>query len=90
MATKDAARFSRFTPQGTLTTLYNFCVEANCPDGVDTLVALLQATDGTFYGTTSFGGAYNDGTIFRLSMSLAETVRAARKVGSKVIIQGTI
>jgi uncharacterized repeat protein (TIGR03803 family) len=79
------------TATGKLTTLYNFCVEANCPDGMGALVSLLQATDGTFYGTTAFGGAYGDGTIFSLSMGLVpfvKTVPVSGRVGRKVIILG--
>jgi uncharacterized repeat protein (TIGR03803 family) len=43
------------TPTGGLTTLYNFCSQENCTDGAwpD---ALIQATDGNFYGTTLEGG----------------------------------
>lgn len=29
--------------------------------------ALVQCPDGNFYGTTSFGGAHNSGTVFRMS-----------------------
>ena len=31
--------------------------------------SLMQAEDGNLYGTTTFGGAYNLGTIFRVSLS---------------------
>jgi uncharacterized repeat protein (TIGR03803 family) len=81
----------QITPAGTLTTLYNFCVEANCPDGVGSYTGLLQATNGMFYGTTALGGGYNSGTIFSLSMGLApfvKTVPVSGKVGRKVIILG--
>ena len=44
------------TPGGTLTTLYNFCAQANCTDGYDPEAGLVQATDGNLYGTTSEGG----------------------------------
>jgi YVTN family beta-propeller protein/uncharacterized repeat protein (TIGR03803 family) len=30
---------------------------------------LIQATDGNLYGTTSFGGAYSGGTVFRMDLS---------------------
>lgn len=36
--------------------------------------ALLQASDGNFYGTTAFGGDYNEGTLFRLTPSGALTI----------------
>jgi len=52
----------------------------------------VQATDGSFYGTTSLSqpGAY--GTVFRLSIGLRAFVRAVPafgKVGAAVTILGT-
>ena len=47
---------------GTLTTLYNFCSQPNCADGVQPYAGLIQGTNGNFYGTTQAGGANNDGT----------------------------
>ncbi len=63
------------TPKGKLTTLYNFCSQTNCADGDLPFSALVQATNGSFYGTTEFGGAndsnycsdYGCGTVFELS-----------------------
>ena len=46
----------KLTPDGTLTTLYNFCSEANCTDGVVPPGGLVLGTDGNFYGTTAAGG----------------------------------
>jgi uncharacterized repeat protein (TIGR03803 family) len=67
------------TPSGVLTTLYYFCSQPNCADGSfaggESQAALVQGTDGNFYGTTNAGGANNDGTVFKLdSSSFAETV----------------
>jgi uncharacterized repeat protein (TIGR03803 family) len=61
-------QFFQMTPQGVLTTLYTFCSQTGCVDGSQPS-ALLQAADGTFYGTTASGGAYNGGTVFRISAS---------------------
>jgi uncharacterized repeat protein (TIGR03803 family) len=47
------------TPTGKLTTLYSFCSQPNCTDGVEPYAGLLQATNGNFYGTTQSGGANN-------------------------------
>jgi uncharacterized repeat protein (TIGR03803 family) len=44
--------------------LYNFGAITNDGVGPSTL---LKGSDGTFYGTTGAGGAYNDGTVFRLN-----------------------
>jgi uncharacterized repeat protein (TIGR03803 family) len=52
----------KITPDGTLTTLHNF----GGSDGAGPYGALIQASDGNFYGTTFGGGAYNGGTVFRL------------------------
>jgi hypothetical protein len=47
------------TSVGKLDTLYNFCSQTGCGDGVAPS-ALIQATDGNLYGT-------NEGTIFQFS-----------------------
>jgi uncharacterized repeat protein (TIGR03803 family) len=59
------------TPAGKLTTLYSFCAQTNCADGVAP-VGLVQATNGNFYGTTEGGGAncVSDGgcgTVFEIT-----------------------
>jgi uncharacterized repeat protein (TIGR03803 family) len=55
------------TPAGKLTTLHGFCAETNCFDGASP-VGLLQATDGNFYGTTTGGGgAGGGGTVFEIT-----------------------
>lgn len=57
----------KITPSGTLTTLYNFCTEANCADGYLLYAGLVQADDGNFYGATFEGGTYNYGTVFKIT-----------------------
>jgi hypothetical protein len=42
----------KIAPGGALTTLYDFCSEANCADGQGPLAGLVQATNGDLYGTT--------------------------------------
>jgi uncharacterized repeat protein (TIGR03803 family) len=55
------------TPSGALTTLYDFtCTSTGCPDGAGA-GALVQGTDGNFYGTTGLGGANNSGTFFSIT-----------------------
>src|SRR5579864_8993645 len=48
--------FFKITPDGTLTTLHNFCSQTNCPDGAGPVCNLTLSTDGKFYGTTTQGG----------------------------------
>ena len=63
----------RMTPGGSLTTLHNF---AGGADGAHPLFsALLQASDGSFYGTTQFGGGpQNAGTVFKFTSGGAYSV----------------
>lgn len=59
----------------TFARIYNFCSLADCADGQDPGVSLLQGSDGNFYGVTRFGGTGNTGlncgdgcgTVFRLT-----------------------
>ena len=62
----------KITPKGVLTTLYDFCPLAGCVDG-SIPEALLQATDGNFYGLTRNGGKGNQGTFFKITAAGALT-----------------
>jgi len=57
----------KVTPGGSLTTLYNFCEQAQCTDGSTPQAGLVQGTDGNFYGTTWEGGAGGVGTVFKIT-----------------------
>jgi len=58
------------TPSGTLNTLYSFCSQGpDCTDGRAPEAALVQATDGNFYGTTAGGGTNGAGTVYELTPS---------------------
>jgi uncharacterized repeat protein (TIGR03803 family) len=59
----------KITPTGTLTTLYSFCSQSGCTDGSNPMAALVQASNGNFYGTTSTGGANGGGTVFKITPS---------------------
>ena len=50
----------------TLSTIYNFCSQLNCADGTNPSAGLIQATDGSFYGTTA-GGGNGYGTVFKFA-----------------------
>jgi uncharacterized repeat protein (TIGR03803 family) len=50
-----------------LTTIYNFCSQASCADGIHPN-GLLQGNDSALYGTTQDGGgSLESGTIFRVT-----------------------
>ncbi len=82
----------RVSPGGGFTSLYSFCAEAGCEQGGNPVAALVQGTDGDFYGTTPEYGSYGQGTIFRLAAGLGPFVEAqppAGKAGAPVIILGS-
>jgi uncharacterized repeat protein (TIGR03803 family) len=62
----------RMTPDGTLTTIYYFCL-SDCADGSTPVAGLVLGTDGNFYGTTALGGdlycgyPYGCGTVFKIT-----------------------
>src|ERR1035438_9234848 len=51
---------------GQETVLYSFCSAANCADGEVPTAGVIEDTAGNLYGTTSFGGSGNRGTVFKL------------------------
>jgi uncharacterized repeat protein (TIGR03803 family) len=57
----------KITPGGTLRTLYSFCSQTDCADGLLPEAGLVQGTDGNLYGTTFEGGANSNGTIFKIT-----------------------
>jgi uncharacterized repeat protein (TIGR03803 family) len=67
--TNDSGTVFEMTPSGTLTTLHDFCGYV-CPDDGSPRGALVLATNGYFYGTTSenvSGNTVSDGTVFKIS-----------------------
>jgi uncharacterized repeat protein (TIGR03803 family) len=76
------------TTGGTLTTQHSFDVT----DGEKPYGALVQATNGSFYGVTEEGGASGYGTIFSLAVGIhpfLETLPTSGGVGAHVKILGT-
>jgi uncharacterized repeat protein (TIGR03803 family) len=55
----------KMTPGGAFTILHTFA--GGTMDGNDPSAALIQASDGNFYGTTVFGGAFDSGTVFEMT-----------------------
>ena len=50
---------------GSITTLYAF--GAGSGDGLNPNAALIQGTDGNFYGTTQGGGSHGGGTVYKIT-----------------------
>jgi len=70
----------KISANGNITTLYSFCSLSDCTDGQAPMGALVEGTDGNFYGTTTYGGTgtacYNGGssslgcgTVFNITPS---------------------
>ncbi len=55
----------KITPNDTLTTLYNFCSQSGCADGMNPGTRLVQATNGDLYGVTVGG----NGSIFKITLT---------------------
>ncbi len=53
----------KITTTGALTTLHSF----EYTDGANPIAAVIQGSDGNFYGTTASGGATFRGTIFKIT-----------------------
>jgi uncharacterized repeat protein (TIGR03803 family) len=70
------------TPTGMLTTLHSF----DGTDGGEPAGGLLQGTNGTFYGTTIYGGTpcagYGCGTVYSLSVGLGPFVAFVQRAGT--------
>jgi uncharacterized repeat protein (TIGR03803 family) len=60
----------KITPDGALTSLYSF---SGGDDGAYPGSALVQASDGYFYGTADNGGINDNGTVFKISANGALT-----------------
>jgi uncharacterized repeat protein (TIGR03803 family) len=54
----------KITTNGMLTPLHSF---AGGSDGSFPSAGLIQASDGNLYGTTAYGGTYDDGTVFQIT-----------------------
>jgi uncharacterized repeat protein (TIGR03803 family) len=80
----------RITPAGTLTVLWQFASMPNNADGVGPMAGLVQGSDGSFYGTTAYGGTNgNKGTIFKLTVPLnppANQVSNVSVAGTNIVL----
>ncbi len=75
----DLGTVFKMTPAGALTTLHVFTGGA---DGAGSVASLVQATDGNFYGTTAWGGAWGFGTVFKMTPAGVVTILHAFAGGS--------
>ncbi|HTS17879.1 MAG TPA: choice-of-anchor tandem repeat GloVer-containing protein [Verrucomicrobiae bacterium] len=57
----------KLTTEGTFTLIHTFCNTIVCPGAPEEPNGLVQGTDGILYGTTSLGGANNEGAVFKLT-----------------------
>ncbi len=55
------------TPAGQLTTVYSFCSQSGCTDGLEPYAGLIQGANGNLYGTTFLGGTNGLGTVFEIT-----------------------
>jgi len=68
----DRGTVFKMTPDGSETVLYSF--RGSPSDAGGPYSGLIQASDGSFYGTTEFGGPTNQGTAFRVTPAGVETM----------------
>lgn len=69
----------KIAPDGTFTKLWSF---GEAGDGYGVLQTLVQASDGSIYGTTVGGGAFGFGAVFRWTLSGTESVIYSFQGGS--------
>jgi uncharacterized repeat protein (TIGR03803 family) len=65
--TNDAGTVFKITPAGVLTTIHSFCTVSNCADGQTPEGGLVSTSDGNLYGTTTLGGVYTAGSVFKIT-----------------------
>jgi uncharacterized repeat protein (TIGR03803 family) len=66
LAAETGGTIYRVSPGGVVTVMYNFCTLPNCADGTNPVTLVLGA-DGNLYGVTNLGGAYSQGTVFKVT-----------------------
>jgi uncharacterized repeat protein (TIGR03803 family) len=71
--TSNNGTLFKMTTSGVETILYNFQGQG-ANDGANPVSALVQGQDGTLYGTTDYGGVYDDGTVFKSTLQGQVTI----------------
>ncbi len=67
----------RITTGGTESVFYSFSGTSGVvgvTDGTNPAAGLIEDSHGNFYGTTQYGGAYGEGTVFKITSAGVETV----------------
>jgi uncharacterized repeat protein (TIGR03803 family) len=64
----------KIAANGSAKILYAFCSQNSCLDGQSPEATLIMDKAGNLYGTTTMGGQFGYGTVFKLSRRGAETV----------------
>ncbi len=72
--TNDTGTVFKITSAGVEAVLHSFGPYGSGADGISPEASLIQGADGNFYGTTSYGGTYNLGTVFKITPTGVETV----------------
>ncbi len=63
----NAGKVFKISPNGGITSLFSFDND-NGTNGANPCAGLVPGSDGSFYGTTRYGGLYGYGTVFRLTI----------------------
>jgi uncharacterized repeat protein (TIGR03803 family) len=71
--TGDGGTIFKIT-SGKLTTLYSFCSQSGCWDGITPFARMIIDTKGNLYGTTISGGRFSEGVVYELDSSSTLTV----------------
>jgi uncharacterized repeat protein (TIGR03803 family) len=69
--TSDVGVVFKLDPAGQETVLHTF---TGAPDGFEPQSGVIRDSDGNLYGTTSYGGSSNSGTVFRIDSAGQETI----------------
>jgi len=64
----------KITPNGMFSILHVFCSQSSCTDGSSPASRPIIGSDGNLYGVTAIGGAFNWGTVFKMTPDGQETV----------------
>ena len=57
----------KLTPEGKYKVVYSFCAQSGCTDGANPQAGLILDQKGNLYGTTSDGGDYEGGVVFKVT-----------------------